>query len=195
MGSGGSVTRWIGRFKAGDHDAAQELWERYFHRLVGLARARMRGGRRLATDAEDVALSAFKSFWRGAQRHDGFPRLQDRNNLWPLLVVITARKAHDHLKRPKGGKSGQTACFSELADWEVEEALGQMPTPEFAAEVTDECRRLLDLLGDETLRSVALWKLEGFTNDEIADQLGCVRHTVERKLRRIRILWAEESEP
>ena len=63
-----SVTQWIDRLKAGDPDAAQELWERYFRRLVGLARKKLRAAPRRAADEEDVALSAFDSFCRGAEQ-------------------------------------------------------------------------------------------------------------------------------
>jgi DNA-directed RNA polymerase specialized sigma24 family protein len=61
--------------------------------------------------------------------------------------------------------------------------------------MVDECRRLVDRLGEQTLRSVALWKMEGFTNNEIARRLGCVPQAVERKLRAIRRLWAEKEQP
>lgn len=59
--------------------------------------------------------------------------------------------------------------------------------------VVEECQRLLELLGDDTLRNVAVWKLEGLTNEEIAGQLGCKARTVQRKLRTIRTLWAPET--
>jgi len=73
--------------------------------------------------------------------------------------------------------------------------VGDEPTPEFAAQVTEEYRRLLDLLGDDTLCRVAIWKMEGYGNDEIAEQLACSRRTVARKLESIRILWSKESMP
>src|SRR5690349_4606330 len=91
-----SVTRWIGSLKAGDADAAQRLWERYFGALVRLAYARLRGAPRAAADEEDAALSAFDSFCRGAAR-GRYPRLDDRDDLWRLLVVITERKALDQI--------------------------------------------------------------------------------------------------
>ena len=100
MASQGSVTRWIGELKAGDRQAAQKLWERYFQRLVGLARKKLRGAKWHAADEEDVALSAFDTFCRGAE-NGRFPRLDDRDNLWNVLVLLTARKAW-HVVRDEG---------------------------------------------------------------------------------------------
>src|SRR5438552_14213398 len=107
MPSEGSVTRWVTALKGGDAAAAQPLWERYYRRLVGLAREKLRTARRRAADEEDVVQSAFHSFFRGVAR-GRFPQLGDRDNLWRLLVVITARKAldqlaHDHARRRGGG--------------------------------------------------------------------------------------------
>ncbi|MBI1915085.1 MAG: hypothetical protein HYS12_10160 [Planctomycetes bacterium] len=80
MSSAGDVTRWLQQLKAGDHDAVQPLWERYFRRLVGLARDRLRKLPRRTADEEDVALSAFDSFCRRAEE-GRFPRLDDRDGL------------------------------------------------------------------------------------------------------------------
>jgi DNA-directed RNA polymerase specialized sigma24 family protein len=88
------------------------------------------------------------------------------------------------------GPSGSSAGEAGLA-----QIIEAEPTPAFAAQVADECRPLLEQLGDPQLRAVALWKLEGYTNEEIAAQLGCGLRTVERKLDRIRSLWAQESKP
>jgi DNA-directed RNA polymerase specialized sigma24 family protein len=196
MTSPGSVTHWIGQLKAGEPAAAQPLWEGYFRKMVELARQKLQGMPRRAADEEDVALSAFDSFCRGA-RGDRFPQLSDRNSLWPLLVAITAHKAVDLLRRERRLKRGgpPPAPGEPGAEVGVEEVIGREPTPEFAAQVAEECRRLLDRLGDEGLRSVALWKMEGYTTEEIAARLGCVPRTVERKLRAIRELWGEEDLP
>src|SRR6516164_4691978 len=100
MSSVGSVTYWIRQLPAGDQAAVQELWERHFQRLVGLARKRLRRTRRGVADEEDVALSAFDSFFRRA-REGRFPRLADRHDLWQLLVVIAARKASNLAKHER----------------------------------------------------------------------------------------------
>src|SRR5215471_16146961 len=97
MSASGSVTRWIDGLRTGESVAARKLWETYFHRLVDLARKRLRALPRRAADEEDVALSAFDSFCRGAEQ-GRFPRLGDRDNLWDLLVLLTVRKAA-HLRR------------------------------------------------------------------------------------------------
>src|SRR5262245_35689069 len=93
----GSVSAWIEQLKAGDPTVAQPLWERYYGALVGLARTKLLGVPRRAADEEDVALSAFDSFCRGAER-GRFPHLFDRDDLWQLLLLLTVRKAH-YLRR------------------------------------------------------------------------------------------------
>src|SRR5262249_1291385 len=115
MSSEGSVTRLIGMLKEGDRAASQRLWEAYFGRLVGLARARLRGTVRAPADEEDVALSAFDSFFRRAERGQ-FPQLHDRDDLWQLLFVLTVRKAinlvHHHGRKSRGG--GRVLSLADL---------------------------------------------------------------------------------
>jgi hypothetical protein len=103
----GSVTLWLGALKDGDLAAAQPLWERYFAQLVRLARARLRARPRAGadTDDEDAALSAFDSFCAGAAR-GRFPQLADRDELWRLLVTLTARKVRAQIQRQRRQKRG-----------------------------------------------------------------------------------------
>jgi RNA polymerase sigma factor (sigma-70 family) len=199
MSSADSVTRWIEQLKAGDQQAAQPLWERYYRRLVRLARAQLRGARRRAEDESDVALSAFDSFCRGAA-HGRFPLLADRDNLWPLLVTITRRKAIDLIQRqhrvkfPEHRLQGESA-FLTADGSENPAGIQRVPEKEatraLAGELAEEFCRRLDSLGDDTLRAVAQWKLEGYSNEEIAQMLNCVVRTVERKLRVIRSIWGK----
>jgi DNA-directed RNA polymerase specialized sigma24 family protein len=202
MSSEGSVTRWVAALKAGDAAAAQPLWERYHRRLVGLARRKLESSRRRGADEEDVVQNAFHSFFRGVAG-GRFPRLDDRDNLWRLLVVITARKALDQVAHEHSQRRGGCAAAAgprmppggEGSDSALEQVVGDEPTPAFAAQVAEECRRLLDRLGDDGLRRVAVWKMEGFTNDEIAAKLGRSRRTVTLKLEAIRAIWSQEPTP
>lgn len=187
----GSVTHWIDELKAGNREAAQPLWERYFRRLVPLARRHLKGSSRRVADEEDVLISAFDSFFDGIQQRR-FPDLYDRNDLWRLLVVITARKAINQTKRYRrlkrgGGKvRGGSAFAAGGSDSDLANVIGEEPTPEFAALVADELRTMLDLLEDELLRDIAVWKMEGYANAEIAALADVSSRTVARKLGLIR---------
>jgi DNA-directed RNA polymerase specialized sigma24 family protein len=190
----GSVTRWISQLKKGDRDAAEVLWRAYFHRLVALARDRLRGTPCGAADEEDVAHAALDSFFRRAERGK-FRQLEGRDDLWQLLIMLTKRKAVDLRRREarQPGNGARGGSPGEQAELDIEQLLGSEPTPEFAALMADNCRELLDRLGDEKLRAVALGRMEGQTNAEIAARLDIVEKSVERKLQRIRELWRREG--
>ena len=185
----------------GDSAAARKIWEKYHSQLVRLARQKLHAARRRVADEEDVVVDAFDSFYRGVCK-GRFPKLDDRDDLWQVLVVITERKALNQWNRDRRQKRGGgmvrgdsvfaghtkvPAGLDDIADY--------APTPEFAALASEEYRRLLNLLEDETLRTVAIAKMEGFTNGEIAAKLGVQSRTVERKLRSIREIWTLEDPP
>jgi len=187
--SQGSVTKWIGEVRKGDEAAAQQLWERYFQRLLALCRKRIPGNVRQMADEEDVVLSVFDSFYRRA-RGGSFPQLNDRNNFWHLLVVMTARKALNYVR----DQHAQQRAPDRVERDSIERVIGDEPTPEFAAMFADEMDQRFSLLPDDTVRNVAHMKMEGYQNNEIAEQLGCSLRSVERKLFVIRKLWSTEDD-
>jgi DNA-directed RNA polymerase specialized sigma24 family protein len=191
-----SVSQWIADAKRGDAAAFRELWNRYFASLVRLARQKLACSARRVADEEDVALSAFASFCEAAQA-GRFPDLSDRSELWRLLVTMTAQKALDqarHERRAKrgGGRVRGESVFGHASGSEdaggIEQVIGDSPTPEFAASVAEQFTRLLEQL-DHHLRPIALAKLEGYSNPEIAAKLDCSLSSVERSLRLIRKIW------
>lgn len=200
MSSQGSITAWIDQLCRGDRAAAEPLWQGYFHCLIDLARKKLRHAPRGMAGPEDVAARALDSFFRGAEQ-GRFPQLADRDDLWRLLFVITERKAtdlvnHERAKKRGGGKvrhEGSLAADS-TATPALDRVASPEPTPEQAALVADEVRRLLDVLKDESLRAVALAKMEGYTNNEIGERQGLSEPTIERKLQRIRKIWLKETD-
>jgi DNA-directed RNA polymerase specialized sigma24 family protein len=146
-----------------------------------------------------VALSAFHSFCRAAEA-GRFPRLDDRDDLWAVLVTLTERKAfataarQTAAKRGGGAVRGDSVLVSPDGTPAVEPPAPD-PTPAFAAEVAEQCDLLLERLAarEPLMRDVAVWKLEGFTNEEIAARAGKSLATVERKLALIRSLWSGEA--
>ena len=145
---------------------------------------KLRAGHRSGADAdaEDAALSVFDSFCDSAAR-GRFPQLDDRDDLWRLLVTMTACKVADHARRHGRQKRGGGRRILDEAALDgpgsgggragLDAIVGSEPTPSFAALVAEQYSRLLESLGDESLRRIALLKMEGYTLDEIAAQLGC----------------------
>lgn len=164
----------------------QTLWERYFQPLIRLARSRMSRGRR-AAGSEDIALEAFLDFCArlaSPEAEERFPLLQTREHLWKLLTCFTIRTAFDFNQKQRR-REKVVRGESALGPAGLAPFAGAEPALEFSAAVGE----LLDRLQDESLRAVALWRMEGFTVAEIAGKLDCSPSTVERKLRAIRSIW------
>ena len=195
----GSVTRLIDRLRSGSpesgDEAARRLWERYLPRLLTLARRHLDRRIRVLQDEEDVAQSMGRSFFRRLRRGDF--DLADRDALWALLVTITLNKARGAADRhfaekrdvrrarplppSEEGRSG--AALEPLA------AEAADPTPAEAAALNEALEHRLRDLPEEDLRRVAVMKLEGYANREVAAELGCSLRGVERKLAIIRRRW------
>jgi DNA-directed RNA polymerase specialized sigma24 family protein len=192
-----SITQWLQGVQAGDQDAAQQLWARYFQKLVRLACNKLPSHMCREFDEEDIALSAFRSFFAGVEEQR-FPQLNDRNDLWRLLVVITRRKATAYVRRATRQKrgGGEVQGESEVAPADVDDTdcgldalVSEEPTPAFAAEAAEEYHRLLSCLGDESFRTIAVLKMQGYTVEEIAARTSSTRRTIERRLQIIRKKW------
>jgi RNA polymerase sigma factor (sigma-70 family) len=192
-----SVTVWIEELRTESReDAWQRLWERYFPSLVVHVQTRFRKMTRGVADAEDVALSAFLDLCQGtAAGH--FPDLDSRDDLWKLLLTIADRKAQKWQRRERAKKRGGNSVVQEsalpsiepLCDGILAKVVSTEPTPEDRAIMTEEFQQLFDALADDSHRVVALLKLEGHSNEEIALELDCGLRTVERKLELIRKRW------
>ncbi len=196
----GSVTELIHHCRAGDDETAYRIWEQYLPRLLILARNHLDQRIRVLHDEEDVVQSMGRSFFNRLRRGDF--DLADRDALWALLVTITLNKVrnaadyHFAAKRdvrreqplPLSDGSRSGVSHDEFAVKAVE------PTPAEAAALNEVLERRFRDLPEPDLRQVALMKLEGYTNREIADSIGCSERGVERKLSLIRKRWESAGE-
>ena len=182
----GSITRLIERLRGADAAASRALWERFCERMLALAKARLGAGSRRVADEEDVVVVAFERFLRGV-REGRFPRLNDREDLWAVLLTLTTNQAIDQARAQgrlkRGGDVRGDSAFGKL------DPAAEGPTPEEAAEVQETMSRLLAALKDDELRQIALGKMEGCANAEIAASIGRSVVTVERRLKLIRETW------
>jgi RNA polymerase sigma factor (sigma-70 family) len=196
----GSVTHWLKKLTSEEASVAErELFDRYFVKLVEVARQKLKAASRSVEDEEDLALSAIDSFFRRAGGGD-FPQLSRRHELWSLLVTIVTRKAVNQLKKDQALKRGGAHHKRPLrhegdsSRCSLPELMANEPDAEPLAQLREELHRRLDLLEGEMLREVALLRLQGFTNVEIGERLGIAERTVRRKINRIRREWSENSD-
>ena len=202
MPTRGSVTRLIIDLRSDEavvrELAARLVWGRYFQELLALARSHLSARIRGREDEEDVLQSMYNSFCLRQRRGDF--DLANRDELWKLLVQITLRKARNtanrHLlarrdvRRDASGNAAPADGFDDQAT-----LLNQLdidePTPAEAALLNEALELRFQALREPELRLIAQKKLEGYTNQEIAQELKCTVRTVERKLERIRTYWGK----
>ncbi len=199
--SAGSVTLMIHELRSDDprrrDEAARLVWERYFRQLLTLAKRQLSRRVRQRVDEEDVLQSVYESVCRRQER--GEFDLLGRDDLWKLLVTVTLRKARNAGRRHTRDKRDARREVHEAAGRDADLDLGERlkslePTPDEALALAECFQDRMNLLPDDLLREIALKKLEGYSNREIAEQVGCAERSVERKLNLIRRHWQLSAE-
>jgi RNA polymerase sigma factor (sigma-70 family) len=195
-----SISEWLGRLKAGEAAAAQNLWNRYSEELLRVAKQRLGTSPRGIGDEEDVALSVFGSIFRGAAE-GRFDHISTRDELWWLLLTITKRKTVDHIRRESAQKrhhqpdqSGQqpSAIRADSPQISLNDLVSSSPTPDFLVALEEQYLRLLDKLRNDQLREIVVFRIEGYTVTEIAQKMNIGLRAAERKLQLIRAKWKRE---
>jgi DNA-directed RNA polymerase specialized sigma24 family protein len=196
-----SVSELMRQLKNDDSDATRQIWDRFIERLISEASKRLKSLPRRAVDEEDIALSAFDAFFRGV-REQRFHRMDSRDDLWQVLAMLAERKAiavlRNELADKRGGglNRGESVFENLLFDSTRVVGIDQVadPDPNAVEAFTLEVREMLEGLDDHLLHQIAVRKLEGFTNPEIAGQMGIALRAVERKLQLIRHKWLSSDE-
>lgn len=200
----------VNRVREGDDEAIETLWNDYYSRLVRVAAGRLPRSLRRTGDEEDVALSAFHSFVAGV-RDDRFPDLRTPDNLWGLMITLTSRKVHAHIRRAtrqkRGGGSvrGESVFIAPGGDTpggglggvgagHQNAGTNDHLAPDVQAELVEATETLMQQLDDEELQRIAWMRMDGYLVDEIAEELGRSKRAIERRLQLIRKRWHELSQ-
>ena len=127
-----------------------------------------------------------------------FPRLNDREDLWQVLLMLTSRIASNAARderREKRGGGGIVQSITPVGDSAGSglPVASSEPGPADAAAMAEAGDEMLSALKDPLLRQIAILALEGYTNMEIAEKIERVVSTVERKLNRIREIWTGQG--
>jgi DNA-directed RNA polymerase specialized sigma24 family protein len=180
---------------------AERIWHEFFPKLKRYAQKRIRDMATRTFDEEDVALSAINSFFRG-HAAGRFDELAGDEELWRLLVTITARKVTAQRRKQLAAKRGGgnvrgESVFLAAGESELNVGLAQIMDenrmPESASEVAKTCKDLLAVLPNEKLRETALMRMEGYTNKEISEQLKCSVARTKQRVALIKELWQDIS--
>ncbi len=198
----GSVTRCIQQLKEGDSDAFQKIWDHYFEELLEVARGVMRQRKRWSiVDEDDIVQNALLSVCRGFPKNKSYENVNSRESLWPILVAITKFKVADNFRRENAAKRGAGRVVGEASlerESDSSNALGLAqlvadgaPAPQDIVEMSEQLHLLMALLPRDDLRHIARFHLEGWKNQEIAEELEISTRSVERKLALVRDAWLE----
>jgi RNA polymerase sigma-70 factor (ECF subfamily) len=179
-------------WRAGDQEAARQLFDNYVDRLVALVRRRISPRLTSRVDPEDVVQSVFRTFFNRLKA--GRFRFEEQDDLCKLLMRITLHKTlrqvafHKAAKRDPNLETGQ----NDPARERLLELLDREPTPEAAVEFMDQMDHFLNQLRPQE-RQILVLRLQGYSNDEIAQQLGIYDRKIRRVLERIRGLAEQEG--
>ena len=192
----GSITKLIEELRGGSDSAVPAVWSRYFSKLANIADNGMTNSPGRAVAGEDLASAVLQTVCRKVSI-GLYPDLRDRDDLWLMLLTITrcrvvSQNRYENRQKRGGGKvrlATDMKAFQNEA-FDLNTIAGGDPTPESVVSLKDSCNYLISTtLRDETTKEIAILKLEGLSNDEIAERLNIVKRTVERKIKLIRSLW------
>jgi DNA-directed RNA polymerase specialized sigma24 family protein len=197
MSSVGSVTLCVQQLRSPDgrqrEEAARVIWERFSPRLQALVRRHLDNRIRRREDEHDILQNTYVSFCKG--QFEGKASPSSRQELWKLLVRITMCKvvntAHRHhaarrdVRRERTEARDQDRAGALFPRWMLEHVDRAQPSHEEMVVVHDEVERILHELSED-LRRIVLWKLDGFTNADIAKMMGRTVRSVELKMQLIR---------
>lgn len=184
----GSNAELLKLWKSGNQHAAQVLVDRYMLRLTALAQSRLSRVLARRLDADDIVLSAWRSFFVAANRS----RLQvpDDDNLWPLLATFTLRKLHRQAQRQLADRRNTARERSLDNDDGWQELVSREPAPDDAAQLTSDIEALMARL-EPTDREIMIHRLQGDELEAIATRMKCSERTVRRAMQRIRMQLAD----
>jgi RNA polymerase sigma-70 factor (ECF subfamily) len=177
----GSFHEVMAQLRVGDTAAAERVFHQFAQRLIALARTRLDTRLRQKVDPEDVLQSVYRSFFH---RHgQGQFVLEGWDGLWAVLTIITLRKCRRVATRFHTDRRDVQREMASTDELELA-TISREPTPLEAAVLTETVERLLAGLEGREREIVSLC-LQGHSVEEISEQVGRSRRTVQRVLKRV----------
>ncbi len=173
-----SIDELLERLRAGDEEAACQLYDRFADQLVRLAEREIGGRLHKRYGPEDAVQSAMGSFL--VRVADGEYQFDHSGAIWKLLTTVLQnkiRKKVDYYTAQKRDIQREVPFDSGMLQRKV-------ITQEEAIELADAFAAVLEQLEPRDAQIAQLWH-QNHTPAEISEKVGCSSSTVRRMLDRI----------
>jgi RNA polymerase sigma factor (sigma-70 family) len=184
MSSVHSITALLSGVKRADRNAVHALFHRCYNRIAAISLTKLGGAPRRGFDQDDVANSAFREFLSRAAAGD-FKKLENRDDVWQVLTLLVGDKVQDGLRHERRKKRG--GGKPDVPIEQVMEAVSKLDDPSMEAEINDAKQIFLAKLPSDDHRRVVELLAEGYTHEEIAQELDLSVRTVDRRVEDIRV--------
>lgn len=178
-----STLQIIEQMKTGDANAVNRLYELYAEKLISVVQKSISGKFGGRFTSESVVQSAIFSMI--TRTNKGQFRFSDDEDFWKLLITIALNKLRKKVEFHQAEKRNPSREVSTEAY--VAERLSQRNHFEDGIHFKDTLDQLLNRL-DERSQNIILAKLEGKTQQEIAEEQGVNEKTIRRAMANIREL-------
>ena len=194
------ITMFLKNSRGIGEEGAQAIWESYLPKLMRVIENKLRNSPKRAVDSEDIAQNAMLSLFNGLKENK-FDSVANRDELWALLVTITARKVTRERRRAMAKKRGEGNTRGESVFvvagqvddyYGINQVLDENQMPESADRVLETYEELLPEISDQKTRDTVMLRMEGYTNPEIAERMKCSVSRVEQRISKIRKAWQSE---
>ncbi len=173
----------IERIRNSDDDAATTLYERYADRVKWFVHTRVSNQLKQQVESEDIVQSIFKSVFRGMSSR-GY-NAPEGGTLWHLIAVVAIHKVRKNASR-------RNAAMRDARRTQPLDSLDAGHDTEVSAtqEMEAAVREAIECLSQQE-QTVVVLRLQNFSVEEIAAQMGCSPRTVERRLQQVRVALSE----
>lgn len=178
-----SASDLLSAWQAGDERAAAILFERYVIRLTALVRSRLAKSLARRFDAEDIVMSAWRSFF--VRVRAGSLTADNEISLWHLLATMTLRKLSRQVRVHTADQRSIERETTDDSTSALNPAIAEEPAVEHVVMMTDEILRVMESLGDHDAQIAGLL-LQGRSIGQVVTALNCSDRTVRRTLEHIR---------
>lgn len=194
-----SIASYFRKLKKNEPDALDSLCRLFYERLAAIARKRFGNFPLRVIDEYAIANEVLQSFHRRALQGE-FSAPREHTEVLITLSQLTRDRVVDAIRRQTaqkrgGGQTRGNSIFEPTDDrrnGSFDQFQAKQETPSTREMAEERLQALLAKLSGADLRTILFLRYEGFTNEEIADQMETSVATVERKRRRIREQLSED---